>query len=344
MPRYKGELADLGRGWSRVGVLLVNLGSPDAPTPTALRRYLREFLWDPRVVEMPRPLWWLILNGIILPRRAGRSAANYQKIWRESEGSPLLAISRQQLAGIGQRLQERHGEHVLTALAMRYGRPSIAEGLEQLRQRGAGRLIVLPLYPQYSATTTASVLDAVFDELQTWRLVPELRSINRYHQQAGYIRALASSIREHWQREAPAERLLFSFHGLPQRYLDKGDPYYHECLATAEAVATELQLERARWAVSFQSRFGREAWLQPYTDKTLKEWAKGGVRSVEVICPGFAADCLETLEEIDQENRAVFLDNGGELFHYIPALNARDDHLDMLAGLVESHATGWLDS
>ncbi len=341
MPRYKGELADLGQGWNRIGVLLVNLGTPDEPTPAALRRYLKEFLWDPRVVEMPRPLWWLILNGIILPRRAKRSAEAYAKVWSE-QGSPLLALSRQQRDGVGERLRARHGDKIVTELAMRYGQPSIASALARMRQRSVDRLLVLPLYPQYSATTSASVLDAVFDELKTWRRVPELRTINRYYTDPAYPQALAASIREHWNQHGRAERLLFSFHGLPQRYRDKGDPYYHECLATAETVAVLLELEQERWAVSFQSRFGREAWLQPYTDQTLKQWAKDGVGSVEVICPGFAADCLETLEEIDQENRACFLENGGQAFHYIPALNARGDHLDLLAGVAESHLAGWL--
>ena len=325
---------------TRVGVLLVNLGSPDAPTPAALRRYLAEFLWDPRVVEQPRPLWWLILHGIILRTRPRRSAQAYAAVWTK-EGAPLLAISRRQCKALASALEERFGAEVTVELAMRYGSPSVGEGIAALRNRGVDRLLVLPLYPQYSASTTGSVFDALADALKARRLVPGLRVVDSYYEEPGYVSALASSVREHWERHGQCDKLLFSFHGLPRRYADAGDPYPEQCARTAKQVAAALGLEEGRWAMTFQSRFGREEWLMPYTDQTLEEWARQGVSSVQVICPGFAADCLETLEEIAQENAELFRRSGGERFEYIPALNDRADHIAFLADLVTKHLSGW---
>ncbi len=321
------------------GVLLANLGTPDAPTPAALRRYLAEFLWDSRVVEIPRPVWWLILHGIILRVRPAQSARKYRLIWTPN-GSPLLAIGRSQAAALAAALAERHPGPVRVALGMRYGNPSIASALAELRAAGARRLLVLPLYPQYSAATTASTFDAIAAELRTWRWLPELRFVTQYHDDPGYLGALADAIRAA-RAEQPGERLLFSFHGLPRRNLLAGDPYHCQCHHTARLVAERLGLQSNQWAVAFQSRFGRAEWLQPYTSVLLADWAKAGIGSVDVVCPGFAADCLETLEEIAIENRRTFLEAGGERYRYLPALNDAPAHIDALAALIGHHAAGW---
>lgn len=321
------------------GVLLANLGTPDAPTPTALRRYLAEFLWDSRVVEIPRLPWWLILHGIVLRLRPAQSARKYQRIWTP-EGSPLLAIGRRQAAAVAAALAERHPGPVRVALGMRYGNPSIAAALAELRAAGARRLLVLPLYPQYSATTVASTFDAIAAELRTWRWLPELRVVTHYHDDPGYLNALADSIRTA-RSEQPGERLLFSFHGLPKRNLLAGDPYHCQCQQTARLVAERMDLQPEQWAIAFQSRFGRAEWLRPYTSALLAGWAKTGVKSVDVICPGFAADCLETLEEIAIENQRIFLEAGGKRYRYIPALNDTPTHVDVLAELIGRHAAGW---
>ena len=324
----------------KTGVLLVNLGTPDAPDRASVRHYLKEFLWDPRVVEMPRPLWWLVLNLVILNTRPRRSAEAYQKVWTDT-GSPLLNISRQQETALRQSLGDRFDGQVVVELAMRYGSPSIESGLQALREQGARRVLVLPLYPQYSATTTASIFDEVTDQVRKWRWLPELRFINHYHDHPAYITALAESV-DKWRNEhGEADRLLLSFHGIPQEYFDKGDPYYCECQKTARLLAQSLGLGEEQWMLSFQSRLGPKQWLQPYTDKTLKKLAGDGVKSVQVICPGFSADCLETLEEIAMENRDVFLEAGGERYEYIPCLNSDQAHIDMLSGLVEKHLAGW---
>jgi ferrochelatase len=323
------------------GILLTNLGTPAAPTAAAIRRYLAEFLWDPRVVEQPRWLWWLVLHGIILRLRPKRAAKAYAEIWTD-EGSPLLDISQQQAALLQPVLEPLFAAPVKVALAMRYGEPSIAAGLQALREAGARRILVLPLYPQYSATTTASTLDAVTRELQQWRWVPELRFVNHYHDHPAYIRALTNSIQTAWQATGRPDKLLFSFHGLPQRYLHAGDPYFCECHKTARLVAEQLQLDATAWETTFQSRFGPEPWLQPYTDHTLEKLAKQGTQHVQVICPGFAADCLETLEEINLQNRAIFLTAGGKTFHYIPALNTEPSHIQLMAELIQQHANDWL--
>ncbi|HIP53298.1 MAG TPA: ferrochelatase [Chromatiales bacterium] len=338
--RYRNEPAEKKDATERLGVLLVNLGTPDSPSTADVRRYLREFLSDPRVIEMPRPLWWPILHGIILRIRPKRSAAAYRTIWTE-QGSPLLYLSQRLAEGLQQRLDAHSEAPAKVALAMRYGNPDIATGLETLHNAGAKRVLVLPLYPQYSATTTASVFDAVTRELQHWRRIPELRFVNQYPTEARYIDALAESLRNHWQAHGEPERLLFSFHGLPKDYADAGDPYAHQCRETAVKVVDTLELENHRWALTYQSRVGAKEWLKPYTDQTLKEWGAAGVKRVDVICPGFATDCLETLEEIAVENRDYFLNAGGEVYHYIPALNDSPAHIELLADLVQRHTAGW---
>ncbi len=322
------------------GILITNLGTPDAPTPSAVRRYLAEFLWDPRIVDIPRPLWWLILHGIVLRLRPRKAARAYQIVWTP-EGSPLLAIGKKQAAALQTLLDEQFPGPVKLALAMRYGNPSIKSALNELRNAGCRRLLVLPLYPQYSATTTASTLDAIAATFRNWRWTPELRMVNHYHDHPDYIQALANSVREYQAEHGHAERLLLSFHGLPRRHLLQGDPYHCQCHKTARLLAEALELKDDAWTLSFQSRFGKEEWLKPYTEATLRDWGKAGVKSVQVLCPGFSADCLETLEEIAEQNRDVFLEAGGESFQYIPALNDRSDHLQALAALVKQHSAGW---
>jgi len=340
MVTYLGNASHASDAPAGTGLLLANLGTPEAPTPAALRRYLGEFLSDPRVIKAPRWLWRPILHGFVLRIRPRRSAAAYRKIW-QPEGSPLKLIGERQAGALRTRLRAALGEDVPVALGMRYGSPSIAEAMEALREAGVDRLVVLPLYPQYSSTTTASTFDAVAAVLRRWWRVPELRFVPRYHQHPGYIEALAASVREEWRAHGQGERLLLSFHGLPERYHRAGDPYYWECRQTAERLAETLGLGHTRWALGFQSRFGREPWLKPYTDELLQEWARAGVRSVDVLCPGFAADCLETLEEIAMQNRDLFLGAGGETFRYIPALNDRADHIEALAELVLERVRDW---
>jgi ferrochelatase len=318
------------------GVLLTNLGTPDAPTRAALKRYLKEFLWDPRVVEEPRWKWWLILNTVILNIRPARSARAYEGVWTE-KGSPLMLHSLDQQAG----LQKVLGDDVHVELAMRYGNPSIASGLQKLRDKGCTRILIFPLYPQYAAATTASTFDAVADELKQWRRVPELRMISSYHNHPAYIDALAASVRKQWDANGKPDRLLISFHGIPQRYFDNGDPYPCMSRKTGRLLAEALELEEGEWFVSFQSRFGREEWVKPYTDTTLKAWGAEGVGRVDVICPGFSSDCLETLEEIAVENRDYFIEAGGREFHYIPALNSNEVHIRALAEIARAHLSHW---
>ncbi len=324
----------------KLGILLINLGSPEQAKTSAVRRYLAEFLSDKRVVESQGLLWWLILHFVILRFRPRRSAKSYRKVWTD-QGSPLIATSLKQSQAIEKALQEKFRGNVIVDLAMRYGKPSIRNGLNALRKAGARRLLILPMYPQYSATTTASVFDEVTKVLRDWRWLPDLRFINQYHDHPKYISALALSIQKHWQQNGRAEKLLFSFHGIPQRYVDNGDPYFCHCLKTARLTAEALQLRQNDWQVVFQSRFGREPWLQPYCDKTLQELPSQGIKKVEVICPGFSADCLETLEEINMENRELFLDAGGDSFNYIPALNDSQEHIDALCEVLTAHSFGW---
>ena len=324
----------------KLGILLVNLGSPDKPEASAVRRYLAEFLWDKRIVDAPRWLWWLILHGIILRTRPRRSARLYQKVWTD-QGSPLVATSRSLAQMIEKTLQQKFRGNVIVDLGMRYGKPSVRDSLNALRKAGARRLLVLPMYPQYSATTTASVFDEVTNVLQEWRWLPDLRFINHYHDNRIYIEALANSIRQHWQQNGRADKLLFSFHGIPQRYFESGDPYFCHCHKTTRLVAEALELGDDDWQLVFQSRFGREPWLQPYCDKTLEALPSQGIKSVDIICPGFTADCLETLEEIAMENRDIFINAGGEQYHYIPALNDSDEHIKALCEVLTAHCFGW---
>lgn len=326
---------------SAVGVLLANTGTPDSPEPPAVRRYLREFLWDPRVVDLPRPLWWAILHGVILPFRARRSARLYRKIWT-SEGSPLLLTSLKQATAIEGALNAHGKAPFAVSLGMRYGSPSIPQALGELRAKECNPVIVLPMFPQYCSATTAAIFDAVAAEIARWRVVPELHFISRYHDETAYTGALGSSVRQFWQENGEPERLLFSFHGTPARFRADGDPYFWECHHTARRVATDLSLPTDRWQVAFQSRFGRGEWLKPYTVEVLQEWAREAVSSVDVICPGFAADCLETLEEIAIRYGEVFLDSGGKGFRYIPALNDRPDHIEMLAGVLRRRSASVL--
>jgi ferrochelatase len=322
------------------GVLITNLGTPDAPTPAALRKYLGEFLADPRVIETPKIIWWFVLHCIILRTRPRRSAEAYKKVWTEN-GSPLLDISIKQTNKIQSEISKQIDGPIKVVLAMRYGNPSIEAGLEKLREANAKRVLILPLYPQYSAATTASTFDAVSDVLKKWRWIPEIRMINHYHDNPDYITALANSIKAYWQTHTKPEKLLFSFHGLPKDYFLAGDPYHCECHKTARLVAEKLALQEDEWQLTFQSRFGPREWLQPYTDITLKELAANGTKSVQIICPGFSADCLETIEEIDMQNRDFFTEAGGEEFSYIPALNDSDEHIDVICKLIQTHCQGW---
>jgi protoporphyrin/coproporphyrin ferrochelatase len=340
MTDYLGE-SDFEHGSaSRVGVLLVNLGTPEAPTPAAVRRFLAEFLADPRVIEAPRWLWWLILHGVILRIRPRKSAHAYRQIWTPA-GSPLLLHSTALTDAVRNMMPESLPQ-ARVELGMSYGSPSIADALLRLQKAGSRRLLVLPLYPQYSGTTTGSVFDRVTARLRRWRWIPELRFIGSYHDEQAWVDAVATSIRDHW-RTRERTHLLFSFHGIPQRYLLAGDPYHCQCLKSARLIAERLALGPDDWSVSFQSQVGREQWLQPYTDVTLLRYAREGRKRVTVVCPGFATDCLETLEEIAIRNRAAFLAGGGEHFDYIPALNSRPAHAALLAGLITRHAGGWPD-
>ncbi len=325
---------------ARIGILLASLGTPDAPSPAALRRYLREFLGDPRVVEVPRALWWLILNLVILPVRPRRSARLYRSVWT-NEGSPLLATTRRQAIALAERLNLRNGANVVVEPAMRYGQPSISSGLRRLADHGCGRVLVLPAYPQYAAATTGSTFDAVARELSQWRNLPELRMVRSYHDHPGYIAALVATVREAWAEGSRPTKLILSFHGIPQRYADAGDPYPIECLRTARLLTEGLGLPRRDWTLTFQSRFGRERWLTPYNDRTLETLGRKGFDGIDVVCPGFSADCLETLEEIAVTNREIFERAGGTGYRYIPALNARPDHIAALADVVSSHLAGW---
>lgn len=334
-----------GRGFgqersARAGVLLLNLGTPAAPTARALRRYLAEFLNDPRVVELAPPLRRLLVHGVVLRLRPRISAAAYRSIWMP-QGSPLMVHSRALEAALRGVLEARSADPVPLALAMRYGEPRISTALRTLVRAGVERLLVLPLYPQYSGATVGSAFDAVAAALSRLRWVPELRFVNHYHDDARYIAALAASIEAHWRVHGRTERLLFSFHGMPRATSEAGDPYHDQCLAAARLLAESLALSDAEWEVGFQSRFGRAEWLAPATDAVLSAWAGAGVASATVVCPGFAVDCLETLEEVDGRYRRAFLAAGGQRFEYVPALNADPDHVEALAGIVADGMSGW---
>ena len=328
-PRYAANTA----------VVLCNLGTPDAPTASAVRDYLREFLSDPRVVEIPPTAWKVLLNGVILPLRSGQSAKKYRRIWTE-QGSPLLLHTQRQ-AELLESWMHSHDCDVVVTYAMRYGTPALPDVLSGLRQQGITQILLLPMYPQYSATTTASVLDAAFSWSQQTRHVPEWRMVNRFYSHPDYIAALANSIRRHWQQHPRGEKLILSFHGIPMRNIQLGDPYAAECKHTTRLLTQALALEPHEVMMTFQSRFGKAQWLQPYTQPTVEQLAKNGVKSVDMVCPGFVADCLETLEEINIEVREAFTRKGGQHFQYIPSLNSDEEFIDALGTLCMQHLQGW---
>jgi ferrochelatase len=321
-------------GVKKTGVLLVNLGSPASPKTGDVRRFLREFLGDPRVVNLPRSLWWLILNFFILPFRPKKSAHAYQSIWTE-HGSPLIVFTEkltgklQDLAGVGD-------SSLIVDCAMRYGKPALREKLQNFKKLGVDEIVILPLYPQYSSTTTASIFDVVAEEFVSWRHMPGLHFISDFHQHPSYIEALAQSVRQHWQSHGQAELLLLSFHGLPAKLTEWGDPYFYQCQTTGRLLAEQLGLNEQQWKLVFQSRFGKAEWLKPYCVEALQELPTIGIKNVDVICPGFSVDCLETLEEIAIANREVFLEAGGEDYRYIPCLNDSDDHVEVMLDLIKS--------
>ncbi|WP_026376698.1 ferrochelatase [Aestuariibacter salexigens] len=324
----------------KIGVLITNLGTPEAPTKQALRPYLKEFLSDPRVVEVPRLIWWCILNLIILNVRPARSAEAYATVWTD-EGSPLLTHTKNQAQGIRERCKTLYGDDVVVDFAMRYGKPAIADTIESMLQQGVRKLLVLPMYPQYCASTTGSTFDAISALFTKRRWLPDFRFISHYHDNPEFITVMANKIQAHWDKHGRADKLLFSYHGIPKRYLLNGDPYHCECHKTSRLIAAKLGLSEAEYMTSFQSRFGREEWLKPYTDETLKSLPSQGIKSVQVVCPGFSADCLETIEEIGEENREYFMEAGGERYEYIEALNSDAEHLDMLTNLVRDNLHGW---
>ena len=333
MSRYLGRSKDIHNKKARTGVLLTNLGTPEAPTASALRVYLREFLSDPRVVEIPRLIWLIILHGIILRVRPKKSAALYESIWTE-KGSPLLVISQQQQAKIAKRIADEHGDNVLVELAMRYGKLSISDALDKLQSSGVRNIVVLPLYPQYAGPTTASTFDAVVNKIKQWRWIPTLSFISGYHDNPKYISALAESVTSYIDTYGKPDKLVLSYHGMPKYFLEQGDPYFCFCSQTTRLLAEHLGLEKHEYVMTFQSRFGKAEWLQPYTDVTLAELPKLGSKHVAIISPAFSADCLETLEELEHENKDVFLEAGGEKYHYIPALNDNESHIDALVDII----------
>jgi ferrochelatase len=321
-------------------VLITNLGTPDAPAPASLRRYLKQFLSDPRIAEFPRLLWWLILHCVILVIRPKRSAAHYKKVWM-AEGSPLLVHTRDLANGLEKELESRFGNGLIVDFAMRYGSPAIEDVLQRQLQQGVTKLLVLPLYPQYSCTTTGSTFDAVAADFSRRRTLPELNFLNSYYNHPAFILAMANKIRSHWQAHGRADKLIFSYHGEPKRYVDQGDPYQAECEETTRLVAQALALEESEHMTAYQSRFGKEEWLRPYLDETLKTFPAEGVKSVQIICPGFAVDCLETLDEIAMENRDYFIQAGGERYEYIPCLNSDAEHIEVLATVIAQRISGW---
>ncbi len=322
------------------GILLVNLGTPDEPTPASIRRYLAEFLSDPRVIEIPQWIWQIILRAFILTRRPGALAPRYREIWLE-QGSPLLVWSQAQALGV-QRHMEADGFDARVELGMRYGNPSIASAVDRLRAAGCQRILTVPMYPQYAASTTATAVDRVAAHAARLRDQPELRFVKRYQDDDGYIKALIGQVRQYWDQHGTPQRLLLSFHGLPRRTVEQGDPYYRDCMETALLLKQGLGADGDRVHVSFQSRFGAEKWLEPYTEPTLRQWAREGIGQVDVMCPGFLADCLETMEEIQMQCRDAFLAEGGRQFRYIPCLNDDPVWAAGFARLIGKHLGGWV--
>ena len=330
---------DAHREAARAAILMVNLGTPEAPTAKALRPYLRQFLSDRRVIEVPKLIWWFILNGFIVPFRSPKSAEAYARVWTE-DGSPLL-VNNRRLADKLEKDFQQHLPRVKVMLAMPYGQPDINKAIDRLRQENIQRLLVVPMYPQYSATTTASVFDQVTDSLRRLRWLPEVRFINNFHNEENWQSAMTDSIRRFRKERGEPDKLLFSFHGIPKRNLLAGDPYYCQCQASARIIAERLGLADDQWMVTFQSRLGRAEWLKPYTDKTLEELAHQGVKKLHVVCPGFSIDCLETLDEIAVEGAEEFLEAGGESLEYIPCLNDSPEQVKFFSALCQKHGQGW---
>ncbi len=342
MPRYLGfDTAPERPATAKTAVLLVNLGTPAAPTTDAVRDYLAEFLSDPRIVELPRWLWWPVLHGYILRSRPARSAEAYAKVWR-NDGSPLLVFSERLASAIRSQVTRATSGKVDVTLAMTYGEPSVPSAIGSLMGKGVRRLLVFPLFPQYSATSTGAALDAVMRTLQTLRWTPALRTLDDYHADAGYLAALVGSMQAHWAQHGRGDKLLLSFHGTPEKYANAGDPYPDQCRETARRLGDALGLDDEGLLVTFQSRLGRQPWLRPYTDETIEQLARRDVETLDVLCPGFAVDCLETLEEVALRYRATFLTNGGRQFRYIPALNDTGAHASALAGIAMKGLAGWL--
>jgi protoporphyrin/coproporphyrin ferrochelatase len=340
MSYYKPEPPYTHGDQPRVGILLVNLGTPDAPTAPALKRYLKEFLSDRRVVEIPRAIWWLILHGIVLNTRPRKSAEKYAQIWT-NEGSPLLVHTQKQAKLFQGYLSTHVTSPYAVEFGMRYGSNSIPAAIEKLKAQNCDRILIFPLYPQYAASSTASAMDMVWQTLQHNRNVPAIRSIKHYHDHPAYIAALAQSIRHYWATNGRPEKLIMSFHGVPRYTLDKGDPYHCECQKTTRLLAESLGLEKDQYMVCFQSRFGKAEWLKPYLAPMLKKLGQNKLKRVDVICPGFSSDCLETLEEIALEGKTIFIGAGGGEFHYIPALNEQESWIDAMCDIALDHLHGW---
>ena len=339
MVKYIGEKDYEHGSKEKIGVLITNLGTPDAPNKKKLKVYLNQFLSDPRVIELPKILWQIILKLVILQIRPSKSAEAYKQIWTD-KGSPLLDIANRQLNKIQSSFSSKN-ENIVFEVGMRYGNPSIPDALLKLQKKQVRRLLVLPMYPQYCAATTGSTFDEVTNVLQKWRWIPEMRFINQYFEEKNYIEALSNSIKSFWKKTPKPQKIIFSYHGIPKRYLTNGDPYHCFCLKTTRLVKEYMGLSDDEIMTTFQSRFGREEWLKPYTSETLKELPKQGIKNIHIISPGFSSDCLETLEELEEENKEYFMESGGENYHYIPCLNDHDDHIDVFVNLIKKHTQGW---
>ena len=339
MVKYIGEKDYEHGSKEKIGVLITNLGTPDAPNKKELKVYLNQFLSDPRVIELPKILWQIILKLVILQIRPSKSAEAYKQIWTD-KGSPLLDIANRQLDKIQSSFSLKN-ENIVFEVGMRYGNPSIPDALIKLQKKQVRRLLVLPMYPQYCAATTGSTFDEVTNVLQKWRWIPEMRFINQYFEEKNYIEALSNSIKSFWKKNPKPQKIVFSYHGIPKRYLTNGDPYHCFCLKTTRLVKEQMGLFDDEIMTTFQSRFGREEWLKPYTSETLKELPKQGIKNIHIISPGFSSDCLETLEELEEENKEYFMESGGENYHYIPCLNDHDDHIDVFVNLIKKHTQGW---
>lgn len=331
--KYLGNEHDISNRSDKTGVLLINLGSPERPVCPGLRKYLAEFLMDPRVIEIPKLLRLILVRGIIINVRSHKSAATYRQIWTE-QGSPLLQNSQ----NLSNKVSELIGEDYHVEVAMRYGKPSILSKIKKLHEAGINKIITIPLYPQYSASTNGSTFDAVARALSRQRWVPNLVFVSDYYKYDSYIRSIGESIKAHWNENGRAQKLIMSFHGIPKKYVLKGDPYQAQCIDSANRIAEYLDLQEQDWMLVFQSRFGAQEWLQPYCDQTLKSLPKQGIKSIDIICPGFSADCLETLEEIEEENKEYFLESGGEQYSYIPCLNDSNDHAELMVEIIKHHS------